>query len=179
MFLSGSLFSGQPLQRAGISRGLVLDDDLAHLADLDGQRCAEDGVDRADLVGQRLPGLVGDAFDLQPLVVENDLLGALFRLDVERCGAADALGGEIDAEVEGNVGDARFERLGIAVNVDGVGAVEDRRNRPLGVGRRRRFAYPARGEGETGEGKRQDTEQGNTPGKLGVRRPRRPPCRRC
>ena len=38
-------------------------------------------------------------------------------------------GVEIDGEVERDMGDARFERLGVAVDVDRVGAGQDRRDR--------------------------------------------------
>ena len=68
------------------------------------------------------------ALDLETLVVEDDLLGVGLAVDVERCGSADALGVEIDVEVERDVVDARFERPGVAVvsfasGVSRIGAI--------------------------------------------------------
>ena len=98
-------------------------------------------------VGQRLAVGGGDRGDLEALVVERDALDPGLRLEVERRGAADALGGEVDREVERDMGDAGLERLGVAVDVDRVGAGQDRRDGARGGRWRGRVARPGRRPG--------------------------------
>ena len=119
----------------------------------------------ADLVGQRLARRVGDRLDLQPLVVEDDLLGVGLGLDVERRRAADALGVEIDVEVERDMGDARFQRLGVAVDVDRVGAGQDRRDLPALGGGGGAGSLGLAGQQATGPRRRQSgcTQRSNSP----------------
>ena len=57
----------------------------------DRQRRAEIGILRADLERQRVLRRVGDACDLQAVVVEHDLLGVGLAVDVEPRRPADAL----------------------------------------------------------------------------------------
>ena len=99
-----------------------------------GKRCTQLRIDRPDLVIKRSALAVGNRFDDQTLVVENDFLGIGLLLDIERRGPENLLGVEIDVEIERDVGDPRFEWLGIAVNVDGIGAVEHRRDHSFAVG---------------------------------------------
>ena len=80
------------------------------------------------MYGSGLAVAVGDRLDLQPLAVEDDLLGVGLALDVERRRAADPLGVEIDPEVERDMMDPRFLRPGVAGGVDGIGAGQDRRD---------------------------------------------------
>ena len=131
LFLARGLLGGQPLQRVGVRRRLVTDDDPAGVgAERHDKRRAEVWVGRADLPLERLARAVGDALDLKTLVVEDDFPGIRLGLDVERRGSADPLGGEIDAEVERDVRDPRFQRPGIAMDVDRVRRVEDWRDLP-------------------------------------------------
>jgi hypothetical protein len=115
-------------------------------------------VFRADLPLQRILAGVGDALDLEAVVVEDDLLRIGLALEVERSGAADAPRVEIDIEIERDVGDPRFERLGETVDVDRVGCREDRGSRRLGgLGRRLPFgALAGREEQDRAQQRRGD-----------------------
>ena len=158
-FLAGGLGRGQPLQRAGVGGGLVVDDEVAGGADLDGQRGAQFRIDRADLPRQRLAMAIVDRGDVEALVVEDDGIDPGPGIDIERGGAGDAFARHIDIEVERDMGDPGLKRLGEAVRIDRVGGIEDRRDVACAGGGRGggvalgQGALLAGGKHERGDGK--------------------------
>ncbi len=176
VLLARGLLRRQPLERTGIGSRLVGDDDLALVAHLNGQGRAQILVLGADLEGQGNSGIVGNRLDLKPLVVEHDFPNTGLGLDVERRRAADALGREIHGKVQVQVRDPRLQRLGIAVNVDRVGRVEDRRHLGLDGGGR---PVALAGHEEQGRGGGQETHRQSISPDKWLRRFRQRPCKRC
>jgi len=120
--LAGGLLRGQPQERAGTGRALVGDDDAPGIGTKgDDQRRAEVRILRSDLPREGMFGGIGDAVDLQPVVVEDDLFRAWPAIDVNPRRPAEPPRVEIDVEVQRDVGYARFERPCETVRIDRSG----------------------------------------------------------
>ncbi len=120
--LAGRLGGGQPLQGRAVLGGAVVDDDLlGALRQVDGQRPAHHRVALAQRIFQRPARGVGDAFDVERLGIEDDLLGIGLALDGQGRRAVQGAGLEIGGQVEIDMDDARFLRLGEGMVVSGPG----------------------------------------------------------
>jgi hypothetical protein len=117
----------EPLQRACVGRGFVLDLDLAGAVELDGHRRAVVGANLPDGVGGFAAAGAHRA-DHQPVMVEHDFARVGARGDAERGLAVEDLAVEVGGEVERDVGDARFVGAGV-----GAGVVRQRRKGAAGA----------------------------------------------
>jgi len=150
---AGGLLRGQPLQRLGVRRRTVADDDpelLRH--QIHNQRAPARRVAIAEPPRQRAALPVLHRLDFQALRVEDDLLRARSRLDVERRRPAHPPRLEIGVEIERDMGDAGDFGPGEALRIPSIRPGQDRRHRPPG----RRRGARARAEGKNG-GKNEDT----------------------
>ncbi len=125
MFAARGLLRAEPLQRVGIL-GAVGDLDLPGVSDLHGQRAALAFHLRAQIVAQGIAFAIGDRGDFVAAMVEHDFARIVLRLDIEHRFAGDRFVGEIQFEIQRDMGDPRDLRPREGLVVERVFTGQDR-----------------------------------------------------